>query len=618
MRKKFVLYVLIPMVILLTIVYLFIDRWVTAGLETAGEAAVGAKVEIQQLRVTLSPLGMEWQRLQVADPHDPWRNLFETGRVRFGLNFGQLLRNKYIVESMEVNDLIVGTKRTTDGSLPARTPAAEQSSQGSSPFSDLAKDALQRTRAETPALNLEHLKGGLNADSLVKTLDIRTLRYIDSLKTQVTSASKQWDGTLADVEASKAKLNDISVSVKAINPAELKSPEKILATISVVDRAVTDVNSINKTFTDRKASVEGDLRKLGASAAGIDDVAKGDFQHLLSLARLPDLNTGGIARLLIGREMYDKGTRYLYWVDRARQYVKKYSPQPKPEQPPRMRGQDIHFPVERAYPTFWIKKVLVSGGTDSTQLTDYIHARGEIRNITNDQTVTGVPITVNLEGSQAGARAMSLGAILDRTKDIPFDEYKASLSNVPLSEFELGNAGFLPSKITQARVNSTVTISIPGNQFDSRTHMEFGNITIVFEADPRNTFERLVREVLQGMKAFDVDLRLWNTGGSFDVALATNLDDQIAGRLKDVLGAEFTKVQNELRAKLDATINEKRKVFETMYAEKKGEVEKRLASVQSLVNDNLSMLDGKKKELTDRLEKEKKGKVDDVLKKILK
>ncbi|MBI5464862.1 MAG: hypothetical protein HY966_07930, partial [Ignavibacteriales bacterium] len=118
MRKKFALFVLMPALVLAIVLYLFLDTWVESGLEYAGEKSVGAKVEIDKLRLTLSPIGVEFARLQVADPHDTWKNIFETGKVRFVLNFGQLLRGKYIIETMEVNGLILGTKRTTDGTLP--------------------------------------------------------------------------------------------------------------------------------------------------------------------------------------------------------------------------------------------------------------------------------------------------------------------------------------------------------------------------------------------------------------------------------------------------------------------------------------------------------------------
>ena len=68
MRKNFVLFVLIPLIIVAVVVYFFIDRWVEAGLEYGGESAVGAKVEIDNLSVTLSPVGIRFSRLQVSNP----------------------------------------------------------------------------------------------------------------------------------------------------------------------------------------------------------------------------------------------------------------------------------------------------------------------------------------------------------------------------------------------------------------------------------------------------------------------------------------------------------------------------------------------------------------------
>ena len=89
---------------------------------------VGAKVEIDNLHLTINPIGIEFARLQVTDPNDGWKNLFETGKVKFALNFGQLLRGKFIIETMEMNNLILRTKRTTDGSFqnPRKSPNSLQ------------------------------------------------------------------------------------------------------------------------------------------------------------------------------------------------------------------------------------------------------------------------------------------------------------------------------------------------------------------------------------------------------------------------------------------------------------------------------------------------------------
>lgn len=189
---------------------------------------------------------------------------------------------------------------------------------------------------------------------------------------------------------------------------------------------------------------------------------------------------------------------------------------------------------------------------------------------------------------------------------------------MPLAEFQLGKSDFLPAKVTNAKMSSSVIMIVPGNGFDARTRLDFQNVKLQFEAEARNTVERLVREVLQGISGFDVNLRLWNTGGNFDVALSTDLADQISAKLKNVLGAEFTKLQDDLRSKLNGIISGKRQEFEKLYAGKKADIEHQLDGYQTLVNDKLALVDGKKKELTDRLDKETKGKAGDLLKKLIK
>jgi uncharacterized protein (TIGR03545 family) len=537
--------------------------------------------------------------------------------VKFSMDFGQLLRNKYIIETMQVNDMIIGTARTTDGALPEGSHTSSSEEAGST-FSALAREALERTVEQTPVFNIDNITKGVNPDSLVKALDIRALKHIDSLKQHVSAASQQWQTSMNDFEGSKKRLLEIETNVKAINPNELKSVDRITAAISTVDNSLKSINEIKQTFETRSASITADIQKVSGAVATVDDVVKQDFQKLLSMARLPNLSTTGIAQLLVGDEMYKRAMSYLSWVDIARTHIKKYSPKPDQEKPPRMKGQNIHFPVERAYPKFWIKKALISGGTGQKAGDDFFRAKGEVKGITNDQSITGVPLTADLEGIEGGGRNFTLAAMIDRRNETPFDEYKARLSGVPLAEFRLGRSDFLPAKVTNARISSSVTISVPGNNFDARARMDVQGVKLQFETEAKNTVERLVRDVLDGISAFDVGLRMWNTGGKFDLALSTSLADQISGRVKNVLGNEFAKLQNDLRAKLDGVVKNKRAEFDKLYASKKAEAEQRLLSYQALVSEKTAIVDAKKKELTDRLTSANKGKVEDLFKKLKK
>jgi uncharacterized protein (TIGR03545 family) len=616
MRRKFVYFILIPAVVICLLVYLFIDTWVRIGLEAGGEAAVGAKVEIEGLHVSLSPLGIRWSRMQVADPHDGWRNLFETRNVRFAMNFGQLLRNKYIIQAMEVDELILGTKRTTDGSLPHPAPSATPS--GGTSFAAQAEGALEKTAAKSvpAAAGLGALH--LNADSLVKSMDIRTLKHLDSLKSQVLASSQQWNSTLADFEGSKKKLADLEAGIKSINTSQLNSLPAITGAITTVDNSVKGINEISSTFNARKDAIQADVQKINGSAARIEEIAGEDFTRLKGMAKLPNLSTSGVAGLLVGEETVKKATTYLSYVDWARAHIRNSSSKPEIETPARMKGQNIPFPLERAYPKFLIEKIRISGGTDTAGTGTAIHARGEIDNVTNDQSVTHVPTTASLEGVEGGGRAFRLKAVFDRTKEVPYDEYEASLGGVPLAEYTLGRGDFLAGKMVDARMTSSVKVVVPGSAFDATAKSTLSGFHMSFAGEPKNVLEQVIRDVLRDINEFEVSFRLWNTGGEFALAFSTDLDTKLAARASSVLGAEFTKAQDELKAKLDAAISGKKAEVMKLVGDRTADVQKQLGAYQSLIGDRLALADAKKKELTDRLEKDKKGNINDALKGLFK
>jgi len=611
MRKKFVFFVFIPLLLFSAAVYLFVDRWTESALEAAGESIVGAKVEIDHLRLSIFPIAVEFARLQVANPQDPWKNLFETSKARFALNFGQLLRGKYIIETMEVNDLVFGTKRSTDGSLPKPTTSKESPS-----VIAQATAAIARETQNAPVFDLDKLKRGLKIDSLVNVQNLRTVQHLDSLKTQVLEASHQWRPTLADIDKSRQRIAEIQASIKAINLNELKTIESITAAGANVNSAYRNINELNEMFKARRAAITGQLDHLYASATQTADLARVDYESVKQLARLPDLSTRGLANLLLGKEILEKINTYLGWIDVVQRSVPKYLPTPEYEKPKRFEGQDIHFPIERAYPKWWIKKILISGGQDKEQKPDYFYAKGEISNITNNQRLTGFPLTVALSGTKGARISFTLDASFDRRPEVPVDNYRMAARGLRVAELSLGRADFLPSKITNAVATIAAQVSVPGNQFDSNVKVDFQDLSFVFERPPKNDLERIVRDVLISISAFNVQLRLWNAGGTFYVALSTDLDDQLAARTKRVLGDELARLQNDIRSRVDQRITEKRAEFDRLFTEKKAEAVAQLHRYEVLLNDQLAMVSSKKKDLETRVEQEKKKQTDAAKKKL--
>jgi hypothetical protein len=235
-----------------------------------------------------------------------------------------------------------------------------------------------------------------------------------------------------------------------------------------------------------------------------------------------------------------------------------------------------------------------------------------VLDISSNQRITGAPLTVDLSGSRGRKLALTLGASFDRRAEIPLDEYKASVAGLTLADFQLGQADFLPSRITGAGLNAEVEIRVPGNEFDSKAMLHFANLQVVFDTAARNVGERLAREVLGSIKGFDADVRVWNLGKGLDVALSTNLDALLASRLKEVAGAEITKLQNEIRAKVEAKIAGKRSEVEKVFAEKRQAAEQQVQNYEKLIDSYLASVGAKEKELNNQLEKLKKGALEEL------
>jgi uncharacterized protein (TIGR03545 family) len=238
-----------------------------------------------------------------------------------------------------------------------------------------------------------------------------------------------------------------------------------------------------------------------------------------------------------------------------------------------------------------------------------------VLNISNDQRITGMPLTINLMATKGAMTTLSLDASFDRRVEPAVDNYKAQLTGLGVNDMALGSSDFLPSKVANTVADASISVIVPGNHFDSNAKIVFKNMNLSFDREPNGLVERIVHEVLVSVKGFNVNLRMWRNEDKFDVSFTTDLDEQLTSRTRQVIGDEVAKIQNDLHNKLNAKIAEKRADVDKLFAEKKDAVTGRLKDYEGQVNDKLSIVEAKKKEIEGRIDQEKKKQTDDLTKK---
>src|SRR5262245_24025600 len=95
-------YVVPRLAVVLTVVLTVrygLDPFLQWAMITAGEAALGAKVEVADVRTSLRGGELEITSIAAANSRKPMRNLFEAERLRLHIDGAQLLRNRFVVHA---------------------------------------------------------------------------------------------------------------------------------------------------------------------------------------------------------------------------------------------------------------------------------------------------------------------------------------------------------------------------------------------------------------------------------------------------------------------------------------------------------------------------------------
>ena len=97
--------------------WLALDPLVRRTLISLGQAAIGTKVELGEVRTSLLGCRVQLGDLKVADPKSPMHNLFELREAAIDLETRSLLNRKFVVREAVVRGLKFHTHRQTSGEL---------------------------------------------------------------------------------------------------------------------------------------------------------------------------------------------------------------------------------------------------------------------------------------------------------------------------------------------------------------------------------------------------------------------------------------------------------------------------------------------------------------------
>ncbi len=581
----------IPLVLVLGTIVL-VWRLLLPGLiarvaSEAGTKALGTQVDVSGVAVGLSDARLTIGRVQIADPFDTTRNLIDAGPMTLDLALVPLLERKAVVESLVVAE----SRWRTAREVPAR------SVQGAS----FARSVMAEVRRFTKQLSVPPLK--LLPLDTVKSLvlDPSQLKSVQAAKAVLATADSLEAALTADVQALKVQ-ETIDAGTALVTRLQKESPRSL--GINGTRQAVADVRALTQRVEATKRGVEALIGKARAGAdtlkAGVrrvDVARKADYAFARSLLTLPSFEGPDFSNALFGEVSIARFEQALYYAELAQQWI---PPGLKPREdagPERLRmsGTTVHFPKERTFPKAHIKRASVrfAMADGAGRPTRY---RLTLRDATTEPALVGAPLVASVvrDAAGSGVSTLALDAVIDHRGAVPRDSVALRASGVALPGLSLPG---LPMRLEPGTGMSALSFARRGAAVRAQWRLEAPAVQWAVDSAAlatRNALERVAVDVLRGVPRLTLDAVLGGTLADPSMRVSTNLDDAIAGRMRQMLGEQVAKAEARARAEVDRQVAKAE-------AEARARVDKVIADANRRLDEARQKLDAEKAALDARL-----------------
>jgi len=492
-RWKGLFFLLIVIALIVVIGIFLIDDVVEREIESIASLANGAKVEVDNLEVSLKDIYIRWDRLQVANPRQGMKNRFETGKCELDFEFLPLLTDKFIVESFTLTDIQTNTDREEDGRLTKEELAAQPG------FVKNTARYLEDEVSSLAAPQLTSLKKQANVDSVLKVLNIQSIDKMTALSNEVDTKYSDWENKLKNLSIEE-DLKEVETQIKAIDVNKLKTTDQILDATGKVDKIYSTLKSNKKEFDQISGNLSNDIQSIQSQVGLVDDWIEDDYSRALSLAKIPEINAQNIGKLIFGRRVVDMFNNYLGYVTLAREYTNSGEDDQPKQSPPRLKGQDIYFYNENARPDFWIKKMDISGLTESK-----IAWAGLVKDVVSDQRLIGNTTEISIGGKNDEGTELSLDGVLNYLQPEPAESFSLNYSGFTLANYKLSDSPILPNKLSQGRGSVETVLDLKGNTIDGEISFSGNHLSFEFvdAKKEQNKLEEVMQSILKGINSVD-------------------------------------------------------------------------------------------------------------------
>ncbi len=523
------------LIVVMGVWFLVADSVIEAVIEKTGTHVVGAKVELGAADLSISPFGISLTGLQVTNPDAPMTNAVQVDRIALSVEGAKLFRRKVIVNEMTVAGVRLNTLRKTSGAISRRPSAAPAVSKRPA-----------REKFTLPALAIP------NANEILQREKLQSLELVKSLQADLKAEKDQWQKRIAELP-DKAKLAQYRERIKNVQSAKKGGLVGVLDGTKEVMAVQKEIGGDLDRIKTAKKELENNLASFRKRINEVAKAPQADVNRLRDKYTLSPDGLTNMSRLLFGGTISRWADTALDWYERLRPVLERAKERKKGGEvvkPIRGKGADVRFKEHEPMPDFLIRIARVSMEIPAGSF------KGQIKNITPDQDVLGIPLTYNFSGENLkGLQSVKLNGTMNHVNpSSPKDTANLDVSGYQVADLSLYDSPQLPIALKKAGTDFKADAVLSGQAIKANLLASLKSIQISTgvkkDASP---LAKAMASSLSDVKRFNVKADISGTLKDYDMRLSSDLDRL----LKDAVGKQVNMQAARLEKELQARISEK-------------------------------------------------------------
>jgi len=506
--------------------YLLADRIIANNIEKTGEYIVGAKVEVGKADLTLIPLGISLNRLKVADPNSPMRNLIDVDNIRLHLDGKYLFERKVIIKDMVVEGLKFDTERQKSGEI-----------RGSEPLT--VKHAINDFII--PLLDLSKLT------TFVEQEQLQSIDGLIAVSQDIKRVESEWKAAIRtmpnmeDMHEYRNRTNVIIADIKENKVSGLITHARGIKRLKEeLDRDIEDIKINKKAMSIDLDSLETKkkhgLNFIEKDLAKLRNKYSPDIQGIKNFSKY-------IFKDDVLRQI-DEGLLWYNKLEPLFSYTyKKLKDDYYGNEPILFNGLDVHFPEHDPKPSFFIELAKLSFEQGIGDIS------GEVKNFTTQQNISGLPTSIKLGGTNLDfAESVNFSGIINHvnTDDVE-DKISLSIRKQKINRTEYQIIDNWELNINNGTVDRIFDIKIHNGNIESKLKLNFVGTSIGSNyVGNRNILVNSIDSVLTKISDFYVDIDITGTPGNYNTTINSNLDNIADNAMRNIVKNEAMKVNNTI------------------------------------------------------------------------